>query len=117
MPCPLSDISVMAADDFSEKIFASTEKSGIFAPPLKNKANEGELVAQLVEHIPFKDGVLGSSPNWLTKAIKVSWSLFCYFSDMHPYLLVLFSVSTCNSSYFVSFYRFLFLNLSPKYGF
>ncbi len=66
----------MRTGDFSGKIFASTEKSGIFAPPLKNKANEGELVAQLVEHIPFKDGVLGSSPNWLTKAIKVSWSLF-----------------------------------------
>lgn len=43
---------------------------GIFAPPLRNKAIEGELVAQQVEHIPFKDGVLGSSPNWLTKAIK-----------------------------------------------
>ena len=42
----------------------------IFASLLKNKANEGELVAQQVEHIPFKDGVLGSSPNWLTKAVK-----------------------------------------------
>ena len=41
-----------------------------FASLLKNKANEGELVAQQVEHIPFKDGVLGSSPNWLTKAVK-----------------------------------------------
>ena len=27
---------------------------------------EKDLVAQLVEHIPFKDGVLGSSPSWIT---------------------------------------------------
>ncbi len=26
-----------------------------------------ESVAQQVEHIPFKDGVLGSSPSWFTK--------------------------------------------------
>ena len=25
-----------------------------------------DSVAQLVEHIPFKDGVLGSSPSWIT---------------------------------------------------
>ena len=25
-----------------------------------------DLVAQQVEHIPFKDGVLGSSPSWIT---------------------------------------------------
>ena len=25
-----------------------------------------ESVAQQVEHIPFKDGVLGSSPSWFT---------------------------------------------------
>jgi hypothetical protein len=36
-------------------------KSITFAPHLKN-----DLVAQLVEHIPFKDGVLGSSPSWIT---------------------------------------------------
>ena len=28
---------------------------------------ERESVAQQVEHIPFKDGVLGSSPSWFTK--------------------------------------------------
>ena len=27
----------------------------------------GESVAQQVEHIPFKDGVLGSSPSWFTE--------------------------------------------------
>ena len=26
-----------------------------------------DLLAQLVEHIPFKDGVLGSSPKQITK--------------------------------------------------
>ena len=31
-------------------------------PLLKN-----DLVAQQVEHIPFKDGVLGSSPSWITR--------------------------------------------------
>ena len=25
-----------------------------------------DSVAQLVEHIPFKDGVLGSNPSWIT---------------------------------------------------
>ena len=31
---------------------------------------KNELVAQQVEHIPFKDGVLGSSPSWLTHLIR-----------------------------------------------
>jgi hypothetical protein len=26
-----------------------------------------DSVAQLVEHIPFKDGVLGSRPSWVTE--------------------------------------------------
>ena len=34
-------------------------------PLLKN-----DLIAQLVEHIPFKDGVLGSSPSWITRYKK-----------------------------------------------
>ena len=34
-------------------------------PLLKN-----DLVAQQVEHIPFKDGVLGSSPSWITRYKK-----------------------------------------------
>ena len=29
-----------------------------------------DSVAQLVEHIPFKDGVLGSNPSWITKKKK-----------------------------------------------
>ena len=57
-------------------LFPNTNR--IFASLLKNKANEGELVAQQVEHIPFKDGVLGSSPNWLTKAVKIFLDRFFY---------------------------------------
>ena len=34
-----------------------------------------ESVAQQVEHIPFKDGVLGSSPSWFTEVAEI----FCYF--------------------------------------
>ena len=33
-----------------------------------------DSVAQQVEHIPFKDGVLGSSPSWIT--YKKSPSIF-----------------------------------------
>ena len=36
--------------------------------PLLRKSTES--VAQQVEHIPFKDGVLGSSPSWFTQIIQ-----------------------------------------------
>ena len=36
----------------------------------------GESVAQQVEHIPFKDGVLGSSPSWFTEQRAIA-ALFC----------------------------------------
>ena len=32
----------------------------------KQKHNKDDSVAQQVEHIPFKDGVLGSNPSWVT---------------------------------------------------
>lgn len=36
-------------------------------PLLKNKGTyKDDSVAQQVEHIPFKDGVLGSNPSWFT---------------------------------------------------
>ena len=36
-----------------------------------------DSVAQQVEHIPFKDGVLGSSPSWVTiNAAEVSFAAF-----------------------------------------
>ena len=40
---------------------------------------KGESVAQQVEHIPFKDGVLGSSPSWFTRReFRLSF-LFLFF--------------------------------------
>jgi hypothetical protein len=33
----------------------------------KQRKYRFDSVAQQVEHIPFKDGVLGSSPSWVTK--------------------------------------------------
>ena len=38
-------------------------------PPTERKANikKEDLVAQLVEHLPFKEVVLGSSPSQVTK--------------------------------------------------
>ncbi len=39
-----------------------------FVVPLHPLLKKGvESVAQQVEHIPFKDGVLGSSPSWFTE--------------------------------------------------
>ena len=32
----------------------------------KQRNHKDDSVAQQVEHIPFKDGVLGSSPSWVT---------------------------------------------------
>ena len=32
----------------------------------KRQNNKDDSVAQQVEHIPFKDGVLGSNPSWVT---------------------------------------------------
>ena len=43
-----------------------SKKSISLQPLLKN-----DLVAQLVEHIPFKDGVLGSNPSWITKKNRI----------------------------------------------
>ena len=55
-------------DIFSKKAFFILAKTNIgctFAPLFQKSS---ESVAQQVEHIPFKDGVLGSSPSWFTKA-------------------------------------------------
>ena len=38
----------------------------------QNKIFCDDSVAQSVEHIPFKDGVLGSNPSWITKGSKVT---------------------------------------------
>ena len=51
----------------------SPKKSSTFAAAFEKA---GESVAQQVEHIPFKDGVLGSSPSWFTRAEVVRFLLF-----------------------------------------
>jgi hypothetical protein len=39
----------------------------IICPTFALAKNGTDSVAQLVEHIPFKDGVLGSNPSWITR--------------------------------------------------
>ena len=50
-------------------------------------ANDGNVsVAQQVEHIPFKDGVLGSNPSWNTTAVANNrWLLFFYYISSFLY--------------------------------
>jgi hypothetical protein len=43
-----------------------------------------DLVAQLVEHLPFKERVLGSSPSPVTKNVKQSLNIF-YFTQMRTW--------------------------------
>ena len=40
-----------------------------------------DSVAQQVEHIPFKDGVLGSNPSWVTK--REQTLSFCFLAHFH----------------------------------
>ena len=50
-----------------------SKKSSTFARFFEGST---ESVAQQVEHIPFKDGVLGSSPSWFTEQQKCCSFLF-----------------------------------------
>jgi hypothetical protein len=50
--------------------------------------SDNDSVAQLVEHIPFKDGVLGSSPSWITEKFKFYFSIGRFSSSAgraHPF--------------------------------
>ena len=50
----------------------------IYLHPHSRKEND--LVAQLVEHITFNDGVLGSSPSQVTENLKdVAMQRLCFF--------------------------------------
>ena len=69
-------------------------KKSVFLQPQKGDAGipaaerpEGVSVAQQVEHIPFKDGVLGSSPSWNTKnkGVALQWLLFYVLYDGMTY--------------------------------
>ena len=54
-----------------QKYLLNSKKCSTFAPAFaKKQQNCVESVAQQVEHIPFKDGVLGSSPSWNTKCLN-----------------------------------------------
>ena len=60
-----------------------SKKCSTFAPAFEKKQSKSfdhwfESVAQQVEHIPFKDGVLGSSPSWFTRGEHTLSSLFTY---------------------------------------
>ena len=66
-------------------IVICNEKNCIFAVPKKTDVS----VAQQVEHIPFKDGVLGSNPSWNTKSRLCSALFFmtmCLIAKFFLYL-------------------------------
>ncbi len=54
------------------KKIAGKKKSITFAPAFK-RMSSADLLAQQVEHIPFKDGVLGSSPRQITYKEAKKW--------------------------------------------
>ena len=60
---------------FFKKIW-SCQKNVVPLHPLLKKGVES--VAQQVEHIPFKDGVLGSSPSWFTERRAHALLFLCY---------------------------------------
>ncbi len=50
----------------------------IICPTFALAKNGTDSVAQLVEHIPFKDGVLGSNPSWITKQTMLRQEHFLF---------------------------------------
>ncbi len=60
----------------------NSKNSRTFAPAFEKGT---ESVAQQVEHIPFKDGVLGSSPSWFTRESFGSlFFVFCVETSSRP---------------------------------
>ena len=57
-----------------------------------NLMKENDFVAQLVEHIPFKDGAMGSSPIGVTKHYSRLLMVFWLFVFFHGVIQVCFSV-------------------------
>ena len=79
-----------------------TQKLPTFAPQnktlhLPNGKNEVDSLAQQVEHIPFKDGVLGSSPKRITEKKEIQYEslsfyisvLYISFNSPHIFCLIL----------------------------
>ncbi len=58
---PFSPLFRNKFEYFFQLEFANKRKAPIFATAIEKNTNDS--VAQLVEHIPFKDGVLGSNPS------------------------------------------------------
>ncbi len=61
------------------------QKNVVPLHPLLTKSRES--VAQQVEHIPFKDGVLGSSPSWFTESSSLA-ALFVFCVPTLPFIIV-----------------------------
>ena len=95
-----------------QKNLVMSKKCSTFAPAFekKGRVKRDESVAQQVEHIPFKDGVLGSSPSWFTRReFRLSF-LFSFF------ILSNSALQFCMQNYYffltcASIKCFLFLNL------
>jgi hypothetical protein len=68
-------------DNGEEKLFHSFALEKIYHTFALAKIEE-DSVAQLVEHIPFKDGVLGSSPSWIT---EMESNCFPFFISVSQY--------------------------------
>ena len=64
------------------------QKNVVPLHPLLTKSRES--VAQQVEHIPFKDGVLGSSPSWFTESSSLA-ALFVFYTTFS-----FFQIAPCN---------------------
>ena len=66
------------------------QKNVVPLHPLLTKSRES--VAQQVEHIPFKDGVLGSSPSWFTESSSLA-ALFCFLcSNSSLHYITIFTI-------------------------
>ena len=65
-----------------QKYLLNSKNCCTFAPAFGREARHPashsviESVAQQVEHIPFKDGVLGSSPSWFTEQQQCCFFLY-----------------------------------------
>ena len=87
-----------------------SKKSSTFAPAFekKGRVKRDESVAQQVEHIPFKDGVLGSSPSWFTSS---ETSLLFFVPLFHTSFL---RTSYIGPSYFNLTFKYRFFNFFAK---
>ncbi len=62
-----------------KKSIALLIKRFIFAPSFEEN---DDLVAQLVEHLPFKERVLGSSPSQVTRKVKQELNFSYFYTNL-----------------------------------